>query len=50
MAYPDPVCQMCGKNCERCEEVKVEIGHELWCYCLKCDIETFHPIVMTELS
>ncbi len=43
--YPDPICMMCEKHCERSEEVDVGGGIvEVWCYCRKCDVETFHPI------
>lgn len=36
---------MCRKDCDRTEEVDNGTGvFELWCYCLKCDIESFHPI------
>ena len=50
--YPEPVCMFCGLHCERQEEVSMdaldEWPHEgeleLWCYCVKCDVETFHPI------
>lgn len=46
MSYPDPICQDCGKKCEKNEEVLTlwPDGIELWCYCPRCDIETFHVI------
>lgn len=46
--YPRSICQMCGEECERSEEVAVGWTRrgslELWCYCSKCDVSTFHPI------
>ncbi len=51
MEYPKAICQDCGKECDISEEVDIRGGNEkgfshieLWCYCPKCDIETFHPI------
>ena len=40
-------CMMCGNDCDIYEELavaKFEDEYELWCYCKKCDIETFHEI------
>lgn len=40
-------CQSCGNDCEIYEQVntaQIGIRLEWWCYCGKCDIETFHPI------
>ena len=47
--YPDPICQDCGEECDRTEELYTgdeasKDGIELWCYCKPCDTETFHPI------
>jgi hypothetical protein len=43
--YPDPTCMECGEECFVWEEVDIGYGgpFEMWCYCKKCDIETFHP-------
>ena len=35
---------MCEDECDINEELRTEDGDELWCYCKKCDIETFHLI------
>ena len=46
-------CQECGEDCETWEAVCIVAGvHEsknpkdwkIWCYCEKCDIETFHDL------
>lgn len=42
--YPEPICQDCGKPCDRFEEVAVAGGIDLWCYCDACGTTTFHPI------
>ncbi|MDR3582466.1 MAG: hypothetical protein P4L67_04305 [Candidatus Pacebacteria bacterium] len=42
---PDPVCMVCGKDCEITEVVDIGGEKELWCYCPKCDAETFHPLI-----
>lgn len=39
-------CMECGKPCEVVEEVDVYIQKgktDWWCYCRKCNVETFHP-------
>lgn len=42
--FPAPICMVCAKECTRTEVVHVGGGvFELWCYCEKCDAETFHP-------
>lgn len=43
--YPDAVCMECGGICDRWEEVDTGFGGpwELWCYCPRCKVETFHP-------
>lgn len=48
--FPDPICMICGKECDITEVVSVaSLGHgpplELWCYCEKCKVDTFHPPV-----
>lgn len=48
-ALPDPICMMCGEWCNTWEIV--EIGtedEELWCFCEKCDIDTFRPFLKKE--
>lgn len=40
-------CMGCSKECSIWEEVSTSWcggDFEIWCYCEKCDIETFHPI------
>jgi len=35
----------CGETATKDEEVDVGMGIiELWCWCAKCKVETFHPI------
>ena len=42
---PDSVCMMCSEICDTWEHVDIGMGeHELWCYCEKCDVETFHKL------
>lgn len=42
-------CIGCGKECSTWEEVDTGRNDwEIWCYCLECDVETFHPIVRKE--
>lgn len=42
--YPDPLCMMCGELCDgRSEERFDGREWELWSYCAKCDVGTFHP-------
>ncbi len=35
-------CQSCFKDCETYEQLHTGEDWEWWCYCDKCDIETFH--------
>ena len=46
LKYPVAICMECGEECERCEEVETTTTGtiELWCWCEKCEIDTFHPI------
>lgn len=43
---PEPICMECGKVCYVTEIVDVGHGgpYELWNYCKKCDVETFHEL------
>jgi hypothetical protein len=44
--YPEPICMMCGGDCDRDEVVWTgcnESPWERWGYCEACDVETFHP-------
>lgn len=45
--YPPATCMDCGALCDRWEEVDIGNGgpYELWCYCTRCAIDTFHPPV-----
>ena len=39
-------CQQCGQDCEIWQELLISYGSqetEIWCYCKRCDMETFHP-------
>lgn len=37
-------CMQCGEDCETTEDVEVVPGEwEIWAYCRKCKVETFHP-------
>jgi len=47
-AYPDPICMECAQECaiwEIVETLPSGGGCELWCYCTKCNVETFHPAI-----
>lgn len=47
-SFPDPICMMCGRECERYEVANCgpyDGGRQLWCYCERCDVDTFHPPV-----
>jgi len=44
-----PICQYCGKECDRTEFVwtgdnESYKGWELWCYCDTCKTDTFHKL------
>jgi hypothetical protein len=44
--YPDPICMICGEECETWECVATwhkGSPDQLWCYCKPCDVDTFHP-------
>jgi hypothetical protein len=46
---PSAICMECGELCNISEDVETlptayNRGLELWCYCSKCDVETFHAI------
>ena len=43
--YSNFTCMECGEECGTNEEVDTGFGgpFEMWCYCRKCDVETFHP-------
>lgn len=42
-------CMDCGQQCDIWEEVKIASDeYNIWCYCKKCDCETFHPITYTK--
>lgn len=46
---PDATCMICGKECKEVELIytgddESYLGYELWCYCDKCNIDTFHKI------
>lgn len=39
-------CQDCGEDCPVWEIVRTDwpgLVYEVWCYCRRCRIETFHP-------
>jgi len=39
----DITCMICGENCETWEEVDSgEETPQIWCWCDKCSIDTFH--------
>jgi hypothetical protein len=43
---PDPICMMCGELCGVTEVLRQPFDPDplqLWCYCRKCQIDTFHP-------
>ena len=40
--WPETTCMMCGEECFVYEYDFA--AHELWCYCRKCEVETFHPL------
>lgn len=43
--YPPATCMDCGEYCETWELIEQPTdpsGAEIWCYCRKCNIETFH--------
>lgn len=46
--FPKPICMDCGNECETWEVLRPEDvtgdKHEMWCYCEKCKIDTFHEI------
>lgn len=40
-------CQECAQPCDTFQEVSVGYGTqttELWCWCRKCNVQTFHPL------
>lgn len=44
--YPEAICMHCSQVCDIWEEVDVGGGEwELWCYCKKCKLDTFHPAI-----
>jgi len=40
--YPEPTCMICGELCDIVEWIKDNGEYELWCWCKKCEIDTFH--------
>ena len=51
--YPAPTCMICGKLCDKVEEVQTDDsesknGMELWCYCDDCKMDTFHKALTDE--
>jgi len=41
--WPIPICMWCGEECNVTEVVDIGMGeYELWCYCPKCEVDTFH--------
>jgi len=46
----EPTCQNCGEHCAKIEyvftgDMNSYKGWELWCYCDKCKMETFHKLI-----
>lgn len=42
--FPESTCMICGEYCDTWEI----IDEELWCYCHKCDIDTFHEKIIKD--
>jgi len=43
--YPEAICMSCGDICSTTEHVDIGMGeYELWCWCPKCEIDTFHQL------
>ena len=43
---PPAICQMCCRECETTEIVGDAFNEpELWCYCKRCEVDTFHPLI-----
>lgn len=38
--FGEATCMICGEVCDIVEYINTPI--EMWCYCKKCDIDTFH--------
>lgn len=46
----EPICMYCGEFCHNTEMVFTGdndsyAGFELWCYCDKCQTDTFHKVI-----
>ena len=49
----DPTCMECGNICKKSEIVwtgdqNSYKGWELWCYCDRCKVDTFHRMISVE--
>lgn len=44
--YPEATCMYCGKVCDIYEIHRHD--NQLWCYCKKCDVDTFHKPINSE--
>jgi hypothetical protein len=49
----DPTCMECGNICKKSEIVwtgdqNSYKGWELWCYCDRCKIDTFHKMISVD--
>lgn len=40
LIFGDSTCMICGEICDIVEYINTPI--EMWCYCKKCKIDTFH--------
>jgi len=49
--YPYATCMICGEICDIVEEVDIGGGeYERWCWCEKCEIDTFHAAINKETN
>jgi hypothetical protein len=49
----DPTCMECGNICKKSEIVwtgdqNSYKGWELWCYCDRCKVDTFHKMISVD--